>query len=169
MSDLLSVVKILKDAFPDTYQFRGLEDSKIKRVLYFQFKYGKFSIINRSLRFFIANTYERLQRGTFQPLLCNQAVFVAEEGSKNEVVAVAIVDPIARDVWSLSQIAVLRNYRKRGIGSKLIKNVISHVRSKGGKEIQLRVKTNNAGAMKLYSKLGFAIGKKQLILMTIDL
>ena len=155
LSDLTSVIAILQNAFPDAHEFSGLTSSNIKRILYLQFKYGKLSVIMRSLKFLFANTYD-------------QAVFIAEEGSKNMVVGVAIVSPITRDVWSLGQIAVLPGHCGKSIGSQLMKKVISHVRSKEGEKIQLYVRTNNASAIKLYTKLGFAIAD-QLNLMTIDL
>lgn len=152
LSDLPSVVKILQSAFLDVYEHRG---SKIKKILYLQFKYGKLSVIKRSLEFLLTNTYD-------------EAVFVAEEVSENKVVAVAKVGPISQDVWSLRQIATLPNYRGRNVGTQLLKRVMSYVKSKGGEKIQLYVRTDNASAIKLYSKLGFNIAN-ELHLMVKDL
>lgn len=156
LSDLLSVVEILRD----TDMFRGLTSSNIKKILYHRFGYGKWinrigrCLKNGSLRFFFTDTYDL-------------TAFVAEE-AKDGVVGVIIAYLRTDDVWLLHQIAVLPNYRRRGIGYQLMKKLIWHVESKGGRKIELYVQPDNSGAIKLYTKLGFTIAN-QPILMTIDL
>jgi len=154
-SDLTSVAEILQNAFPNAHEFRGSTSSKIKRNLRLQFKYGKLSVIRRSLEELLTNTYD-------------EVVFVAEDISKNKVVAVAKVGPITRDVWSLRQIATLPNYSGRHMGTQLLKRVMAYVKSKGGQKIQLYVRTENASAITLYTKLGFTI-KNRINLMTKDI
>lgn len=155
LSSLPRVVEILRDAD----EFRGLTNSNIKRTLYLRFGYGKWinrierCLKNGSLKFLFTDAYDL-------------TAFVAEE-AKNGVVGVIIAYPTTDEVWLLHQIVVLPNYRKRRVGSQLLKKLISHVKSKGGKKIQLYVQPDNLGAKKLYTKLGFTV-TSQPILMTMD-
>jgi ribosomal-protein-alanine N-acetyltransferase len=54
-------------------------------------------------------------------------------------------------------IAVLEEYRSRGIGSKLIKEALEEIRKGSGKECYLEVRTTNRGAIELYERLGFKV------------
>jgi len=156
LSDLPNVATILKDFV----EFRGLDISNIERMLYLRFRYGKW--INRidrcikhgSPKFLFTDTYDL-------------TAFVAEE-AKNRVVGVIIAYPTMDDVWLLHQIAVLPNYRRRGIGYQLMKKLVAHIKSREGQKIQLYVQPNNLAAVKLYKKLGFTIAN-QPILMEMDL
>lgn len=159
-SDLPRVVGILKAAFPDMYDFKNLTDSEIERILYLRFKFEKW--ISRIQRCAIEHSMKFLFTSKF-----DRQAFVAEEKSENEIVGVAIVSHIIRDVWNLDQIAVHSSYQNRGIGTQLMKNVMSHVENRTGK-IQLSVSVNNANAVEFYRNLGFA-SSNQLYYMIIDL
>lgn len=53
----------------------------------------------------------------------------------------------------ITNIAVLPEYRKNGIASRLLKKVMEH--SKGAEQIILEVRESNAPAIGLYEKFGF--------------
>ncbi len=53
-------------------------------------------------------------------------------------------------------IGVDKNYRGKGIGNKLLKNAINHIKSKGFMEIEIKT-WENSSAQNLYIKNGFEI------------
>ena len=58
-------------------------------------------------------------------------------------------------------LAVLEGYRRRGIGTALMRASIEGLRNYGAKEVYLEVRVSNTPAIKLYEKLGFV--KKKII------
>ena len=54
-------------------------------------------------------------------------------------------------------IAVEAEHRRRGIGSRLLQQVVDAASEQGAKEITLHVRVSNAGAMKFYRTLGFEV------------
>ncbi|HDN79227.1 MAG: N-acetyltransferase [Chloroflexi bacterium] len=55
----------------------------------------------------------------------------------------------------IHEIVIAPEYRRRGLGTKLLKHTIKYLRSKGRKHIRLWVGRENKIAKKLYRKLGF--------------
>jgi len=59
------------------------------------------------------------------------------------------------DSWLVGNVAVLPDYRRRGIAQKLVESGIDTIREKGGDLVVLDVIAGNLPAYKLYEKLGF--------------
>ena len=57
-------------------------------------------------------------------------------------------------------LSVLENYRRQGIGSKLLVEYLKSISSKKIKTVALEVRTDNKKAIKFYQKYGFKIKKK---------
>jgi [ribosomal protein S18]-alanine N-acetyltransferase len=57
--------------------------------------------------------------------------------------------------WELENIVVAATARRRGIGERLLGELIEHVRSAQGSEIFLEVRQSNHDARALYRKMGF--------------
>jgi ribosomal protein S18 acetylase RimI-like enzyme len=57
--------------------------------------------------------------------------------------------------WVVSNVAVLPEYRRRGIARAMMEATIEYVRQQGGKRIMLQVHCDNKGAKTLYKGLGF--------------
>jgi ribosomal protein S18 acetylase RimI-like enzyme len=57
--------------------------------------------------------------------------------------------------WSISNVAVARAYRGRGIARQLVEEAIKQAQLAGGKEALLRVRVGNDTAWRLYESLGF--------------
>jgi ribosomal-protein-alanine N-acetyltransferase len=55
----------------------------------------------------------------------------------------------------LISIGVLREYRRRGVGTSLLKHLIRFLRKGGVDELWLEVKSENKEAVSLYEKFGF--------------
>ncbi len=63
---------------------------------------------------------------------------------------------IAADECEISNIAVLPQYRRRGAGVMLFGELFAELARRGVKTAYLLVRTDNAPAIALYEKLGFA-------------
>lgn len=59
------------------------------------------------------------------------------------------------DEGEIQRIAVDQNWRRRGIGRRLMESMVSLARMKGVREIALEVRAGNQGARKLYESYGF--------------
>ena len=58
-------------------------------------------------------------------------------------------------IWNLSNVAVLPEFRGRGIAGALVDIAVTHARRRGGKRILLQVRSNNQPALALYRRRGF--------------
>lgn len=63
----------------------------------------------------------------------------------------------ARDKGHVVSIGVHPNYRKRGVATALLNEVISRFNARGVKIVKLEVRVSNLPAINLYRKLGFEI------------
>jgi RimJ/RimL family protein N-acetyltransferase len=59
-------------------------------------------------------------------------------------------------------VSVARNWRRRGIGGALIGELERWAKSRSIRRIELHVFSNNAAAIRLYEKLGFAFEGRQM-------
>lgn len=86
-------------------------------------------------------------------------VLLAMEGDD----IVGYVNPIVdRDEGWIGGIGVLRDYRGRGIGARLMLAAESEFRRRGVREVSLEVIEGNFRAQELYERLGFVATKKYL-------
>jgi len=60
------------------------------------------------------------------------------------------------DSWMMGNVAVLPEYRRRGIAHKLVQAALEFIRERGGNMAALDVIAENLPAYKLYESLGFA-------------
>lgn len=66
------------------------------------------------------------------------------------------------DEMNITNVAVLSDMRRKGIGENLIKTLIQQAKQKNIKEIFLEVRESNFSAQALYNKLGFVfLGKRR--------
>jgi len=79
-----------------------------------------------------------------------------EQGSRGapEILAFLIAHRVDT-VWELENIVVAATARRRGIGKRLLGELVEHVRSVQGREILLEVRESNQNARALYRKIGF--------------
>ena len=61
------------------------------------------------------------------------------------------------DEAHITTLAVHHKFRKKGIGSKLIEQLIKDARARGLKKLYLEVRQSNIPAQKIYKKLGFKV------------
>jgi ribosomal-protein-alanine acetyltransferase len=97
-----------------------------------------------------------------------QALFVMASGQKSErlawVIEVEGEQPgilaflVAQRVdaeWELENIVVSGGARRRGLGARLLAELVAHARAEKGGEIFLEVRESNRSARALYRKAGF--------------
>lgn len=66
------------------------------------------------------------------------------------------------DSWLIGDLAVLPEYRRRGIARQLVEKAVAHIRAAGGKLVVLDVITGNLPAYRLYESMGFQHFTSQL-------
>jgi hypothetical protein len=59
------------------------------------------------------------------------------------------------DLWIIANVVTHPDYRRRGIARGLMEAAIQAARDCGARQIQLQVRADNAGAQRLYERLGF--------------
>lgn len=91
--------------------------------------------------------YEKLLR----PESNRESLVVAED---DRVCGFIVGREVARE-WEIENIAVSREARRRGLGSRLLSQFLDRVRARGGTEVYLEVRESNQAARKLYEKSGF--------------
>lgn len=82
-------------------------------------------------------------------------LLVADIGGK-VVGYIAIMD-IDRENSKIVSLAVKKEFRRRGIGTKLLSTAIERCKERNKKKILLEVRVSNYIAQKLYKKMGFRI------------
>ena len=95
----------------------------------------------------------------------------------DELVTGYIFGWIIHDEFHLNNIAVNKQFQGKGLGGKLLAEVIHYVKAKNGKLVFLEVMHDNESAIRLYEQNGFiSVGKrkdytkgKHAILYTLEL
>ena len=87
---------------------------------------------------------------SFQEFLQNETYYLAEEKYKGFAIA-----RLVSEVAELITIAVDPNLRRKGIGKKVLDELINKVANAGANQFILEVASNNQAAINLYTKLGF--------------
>jgi ribosomal-protein-alanine acetyltransferase len=94
-------------------------------------------------------------RATYESILANPATAccrVAE--AEDQIVGFACFRIVDREA-ELLNLAVLASFRRRGIGSRLLAQVLEEAGQRGAARIFLEVRDSNAEALRLYQRHGF--------------
>lgn len=87
-------------------------------------------------------------------------VALSQEENQARVVGWCDIFPMEREGFthrSKLGMGIHKDFRKRGIGTRLINEAISKAKAKGLERIELGVFASNAPAIKLYKKAGFVV------------
>jgi ribosomal-protein-alanine N-acetyltransferase len=98
--------------------------------------------------------YEDLFRNANSPRLSEAYVLVAEDGEESGIIGFLVARKIDPE-WELENVAVAEAMRRKGVGSRLLHDFISHAQNAGGTAIFLEVRQSNQDARALYGKHGF--------------
>jgi [ribosomal protein S18]-alanine N-acetyltransferase len=101
------------------------------------------------------------RRDTFEGLIRRSDTDMIAAIQDDTLVGYAICWTVL-DQSELGNVAVTQEVRGRGVGRRLVHEVLERVRKRGSKECFLEVRVSNTGARKLYEEIGFtAIGKRR--------
>jgi ribosomal-protein-alanine N-acetyltransferase len=81
--------------------------------------------------------------------------WVAEDGSDAPQVLGFLVAHRVDSEWELENIVVAGSVQRRGVGTRLLRELVSRARSERGSQIFLEVRESNRSARALYGKMGF--------------
>jgi ribosomal protein S18 acetylase RimI-like enzyme len=88
-------------------------------------------------------------------------VLIAEENKKIiGFVCSALIDYDFYKYGYIEELFVERSFRKKGVGTSLIKSTVNEMRKMGANTIFVTTKKGNRGAIRLYKNLGFTDDKK---------
>ena len=62
---------------------------------------------------------------------------------------------VAADIGAIANIGVLQEFRRKGIGERLLNALVEEAKAKRLVQLQLEVRASNGGAIALYRKAGF--------------
>lgn len=86
-----------------------------------------------------------------------EAVHLVYFDGNEPIAAGRIVQP-GDTVYKIGRLAVLKQYRKQGLGKRLVEDMINYAEGKGGEKIEVGAQLRAVG---FYKKLGFeAIGEE---------
>lgn len=97
------------------------------------------------------------QESTFRGEIQNRSIsfpWVVVREPDNQIVGYVIFWKIGEEV-QINNIAIHPDFRRRGLGEWLLRQVISKVKKDGAQYITLEVRPSNLAAQALYRKLGF--------------
>jgi ribosomal-protein-alanine N-acetyltransferase len=95
---------------------------------------------------------------TFRGLVDRPDTDVLSALSGDEVVGFAVAWSVG-DQAELGNVAVAKEWRGRGVGERLVREVVTRLGRRGVHEIFLEVRVSNRTARRLYERLGFvAVG-----------
>ena len=82
---------------------------------------------------------------------------------QDSIVVGFIVGRQVEGEWEIENIAVTGSARRRGLGSRLVGELLNLVRSRGGKTVFLEVRESNRAARSLYEKWAFLeVGRRKM-------
>lgn len=102
---------------------------------------------------------EKYDIETWTDIIKNGIVHVIKNSKENIVGYCAITD-IFTDIPCVVSIAILPEYRGKGLGNLLLINTIDYAKKRWkNKNLLLHVRPSNEIALKLYEKIGFKLNK----------
>lgn len=104
------------------------------------------------------DAHPQVEAGTGSQLQSRTALVVEQDGN----VVGFIVGRQVEDEWEIENIAVTGAARRRGLGSRLVGELLDLARSQGGKSVFLEVRESNGAARSLYEKWAFIeVGRRK--------
>jgi ribosomal-protein-alanine N-acetyltransferase len=70
-------------------------------------------------------------------------------------VAGILIGRVAADEFEILNLAVGKEFRRRGIGTQLVSSAFEYARTAGARRTYLEVRASNAGGIDFYARMGF--------------
>ncbi len=91
----------------------------------------------------------------FLPNVPARTILVATEHSSESKVLGFLVSICVSDEWEVESVVVDESERRRGVGSSLIRELVSRAVAAHARALILEVRESNAPARQLYERIGF--------------
>jgi ribosomal-protein-alanine N-acetyltransferase len=98
---------------------------------------------------------ESQYQSLFDDSTASRVVRIAED-EFGEIKGFVIVRCLA-DEWEIENIVVASSCRRRGVGSRLLGDLLGRARSREARNLFLEVRESNEAALRLYEKIGFSV------------
>lgn len=79
------------------------------------------------------------------------------EIAKRSVLLQSIIPTPSKHALGLGHLAVVPQYKRRGVGSALVNHVLAQAKEAGKEALELDVECDNSAALSLYQRMGFEI------------
>ena len=102
--------------------------------------------------------YRLIEMLADSPMLLPETTLLIAYGDSNDIFEyVANIQglKLSEDVGAIQNVAVLPEYRRRGIGRALVLSALQGFRRAGVKRVTLEATTDNVSAVNLYQRIGF--------------
>ncbi len=128
---------------------------------------------NKKLSYLIKDDYARNSK--YYSGIYNCFVLIVTENGKKIANAIFFEDPCLPYIWRLGHMQVNENFRRKGVGPRIIKEISEYVKSRKGRKIIVYASKQNTKARKFYSKNKFInegilkkhkLGKEDMYLMS---
>ena len=91
----------------------------------------------------------------FSPWAAPRTVFVATGESDDSAIAGFLVARCLADEWEIENVVVGLGFRRQGIGSRLVGELLHQAGTAGASALLLEVRESNLPAVRLYESIGF--------------
>ncbi len=95
-------------------------------------------------------------RATIQNVLNDDKYFALVATAENQIIGHVIAWNV-REEGEIDRLAIATNWRRRGLGARLLNDLISIALSRGVRQLFLEVREDNIAAQQLYLGCGFEI------------
>ena len=75
----------------------------------------------------------------------------------------AALDKPAKDEWEFVMMAVAKEYQGRGVGSQLVRTLMTEIHWRAGKDAKMSLNTQLPINVRFYERLGFTVVRKQVL------
>ncbi|MDO8627060.1 MAG: GNAT family N-acetyltransferase [Candidatus Diapherotrites archaeon] len=99
--------------------------------------------------------YKKINQKAYLDKVFKKKLSIFLELEKNKIVAYVEIENLNETTARINAIAVIPEFRRKGLGKKLIKYALQNIEEKGFDYALLLVKTHNEIAKNLYKKFGF--------------
>ena len=107
-----------------------------------------------------AHWSEREYDALFAPEAPKRLALVAADEGGREIYGFAVAR-CGPDEWEIENVVVAVGQRRRGLGSRLVQQILLAARGAGATAVLLEVRESNVAARQLYASLGFSeIGRR---------
>ncbi len=89
----------------------------------------------------------------------NNGTFLIIENEVSQIVATGAIKEVRKNIFKIRKMYVVKTYRKKGLGKKMLTALIEFARQKNATQIFLETSSAMISAINLYRSFGFELSK----------